>query len=59
MALCLSARVDMPPLLDNKNLRAEAASILEGRGYDDLRNVIGGMEAWEAAGLPAEGEHDA
>ncbi len=37
-----------------------AASILEGRGYGDLRNVIGGMEAWEAAGLPEESEgHDA
>ncbi|MCA1666560.1 MAG: MBL fold metallo-hydrolase [Thermomicrobia bacterium] len=35
-----------------------AASILEGRGYDDLRNVIGGMEAWETAGLPEEGKRD-
>jgi len=31
-----------------------AASILEGRGYSSLRNVTGGMEAWEAAGLPEE-----
>ncbi len=29
-----------------------AASILEGRGYGSLANVTGGMEAWEAAGLP-------
>jgi hydroxyacylglutathione hydrolase len=31
-----------------------AASVLEGRGYGNLRNVTGGMEAWEAAGLPEE-----
>ncbi len=33
-----------------------AASILEGRGYGSLRNVTGGMEAWEAAGLPEDNE---
>lgn len=31
-----------------------AASILEGRGYGNLANVTGGMEAWEAARLPEE-----
>ena len=36
------------------------ASILEGRGYGNLINITGGMEAWEAAGLPEEtGDHDA
>ena len=33
-----------------------AASILESRGYGNLYNVTGGMEAWEAAGLPEEHE---
>lgn len=53
----------MPPLSDDQpaavvcgsGYRASvAASILEGRGYSNLANVIGGMEAWEAAGLPEE-----
>lgn len=29
-----------------------AASILRARGFRDVRNVTGGIEAWEAAGLP-------
>jgi hydroxyacylglutathione hydrolase len=29
-----------------------AASLLEAQGYTHLLNVTGGMEAWEAAGLP-------
>jgi len=33
-----------------------AASILAGRGYDNLVNITGGMEAWEAARLPEERE---
>ncbi len=36
-----------------------AASVLEGRGYGNLANVTGGMEAWEAAGLPEKGGRDA
>ncbi len=36
-----------------------AASILEGRGYGNLANVTGGMEAWEAARLPEKGGRDA
>lgn len=50
----------VPPLPDDQptaivcgsGYRASVvASILEGRGYGNLANVIGGMEAWEAAGL--------
>jgi hydroxyacylglutathione hydrolase len=29
-----------------------AASFLRREGYDDVRNVMGGMTAWKAAGLP-------
>ena len=36
--------------------RSELASVmLQARGYD-ATNVEGGMEAWEAAGLPFKGE---
>lgn len=31
-----------------------AAQALRGLGYRDVRNVAGGLEAWEAAGLPVE-----
>jgi hydroxyacylglutathione hydrolase len=31
-----------------------AASVLQRAGRDDLVNVIGGMEAWHAAGLATE-----
>ena len=31
-----------------------AASALKRSGYDDVRNVVGGMDAWRAAGLPVE-----
>ncbi len=33
-----------------------AASVLEGRGYRNLANLTGGMEAWEQAGLPEEAD---
>ena len=36
-----------------------AASILRARGFRDVRNVIGGIDAWEAAGLPLEIPGDA
>jgi hydroxyacylglutathione hydrolase len=29
-----------------------AASFLKSNGYDDVSNVLGGMTAWKAAGLP-------
>ena len=29
-----------------------AASFLKSRGYTDVSNVLGGMTAWKAAGLP-------
>ena len=31
-----------------------AASFLKREGYDDVSNVLGGMSAWMAAGLPFE-----
>jgi hydroxyacylglutathione hydrolase len=31
-----------------------AASFLKREGYDDVSNVLGGMSAWTAAGLPVE-----
>lgn len=31
-----------------------ASSLLERAGLDDISNVIGGMSAWKAAGLPTE-----
>ncbi len=30
------------------------ASVLKQRGYDNVANVVGGMDAWRAAGLPVE-----
>ena len=30
-----------------------AASFLKREGYESVSNVIGGMSAWKAAGLPA------
>ncbi len=33
-----------------------AASVLQARGYTNLVNVAGGMEAWQAAGLPTTRE---
>jgi hydroxyacylglutathione hydrolase len=32
-----------------------AASLLQRAGFDAVRNVTGGMSAWEAAGLPLDG----
>jgi hydroxyacylglutathione hydrolase len=32
-----------------------AASFLKREGYDDVSNVVGGMTAWKAAGLPLAG----
>jgi hydroxyacylglutathione hydrolase len=29
-----------------------AASVLKGRGFDDVANITGGMDAWKAGGLP-------
>lgn len=31
-----------------------AAKFLQGRGYERVANVSGGMETWEGAGLPVE-----
>jgi hydroxyacylglutathione hydrolase len=31
-----------------------AASLLRQHGFDDVRNVLGGMTAWESEGLPLE-----
>lgn len=31
-----------------------ALSLMQRRGYHDLTNVVGGMEAWNRAGLPVE-----
>ena len=31
-----------------------AASVLARAGFENLINVIGGMTAWERAGLPSE-----
>ncbi len=36
------------------NRSAVAAETLVGAGFEDVRNVEGGMLAWEAAGLPIE-----
>lgn len=33
-----------------------AASLLKSAGYDDVVNVLGGMNAWKKAGLPTEAE---
>jgi rhodanese-related sulfurtransferase len=34
-----------------------AAAILEGRGFDEVAHLGGGMNAWTAAGMPlARGE---
>jgi hydroxyacylglutathione hydrolase len=33
-----------------------AASILQANGFTDVANVSGGYQAWEAAGLPIEGD---
>jgi hydroxyacylglutathione hydrolase len=35
---------------------AIAASVLEARGFSNVRNMTGGYEAWERAGLPTERE---
>jgi hydroxyacylglutathione hydrolase len=32
-----------------------AASLLMRQGYEQVRNVLGGMTAWKAAGLPTSG----
>jgi len=31
-----------------------AASFLQREGYEEVSNVLGGMSAWKAAGLPVE-----
>jgi hydroxyacylglutathione hydrolase len=33
-----------------------AASLLLARGFSDVTNLVGGIEAWRKAGLPVEGE---
>jgi hydroxyacylglutathione hydrolase len=35
-----------------------ASSFLKREGYNDVANVLGGMTAWKAAGLPTVGGHD-
>jgi hydroxyacylglutathione hydrolase len=33
-----------------------AASLLQSAGFDDVTNVLGGMNAWQKAGMPTEAE---
>ena len=38
---------------------AQVTAYLIGNGWDNVRNVAGGMRAWHAAGLPLESAGDA
>lgn len=48
----LDAKADIAVTCSMGNRASVAISVLERRGYDNVRNVLGGMKAWSAQSLP-------